>query len=44
MRAIVIKVDVVGLKFFVIIHWPRYIRLILMAIIRSIDAVAFVKK
>lgn len=36
--------DAVGLKIFVIVHWPEYIRLMIIAIIRSIDAVACVRK
>lgn len=35
--------DAVGLKIFVIVHCPEFIKLII-AIIRSVDVVAFVRK
>lgn len=43
-RAIVIMADTVRLKTFIIVHWQEYIILIMMAIIRSIDVVACVRK
>lgn len=44
MRADVIMMDAVGLKIFVIVHWLENIRLMIIAIMRSIDAVACVRK
>lgn len=43
-RARVMMMDAVGLDKFMIVHWPEYIRLIIIASIRSIEAVACVKK
>lgn len=43
-RAEVIMMDAVGLKTFVIVHWPECMRLMMIAIMRSIDAVAWVRK
>ena len=43
-RADVIMIDAVGLKIFVIVHWPENIRLMMIAIMRSIDAVVCVRK
>lgn len=43
-RAIVIMIDAVGLISFMIDQWPEYNKLIIAAIIRSIDAVACVRK
>lgn len=37
-------VDAVGLIMFVIVHWPEYNRLMITASIKSIDAVAWVRK
>lgn len=44
MRAIVIKIDAVGLINFIIDQWPVCNRLIIAAIMRSMDAVAWVRK
>ena len=43
-RAIVITTDTVGLKIFVMVHWPEYNRLMITAIISNIDVVACVRK
>lgn len=43
-RAIVIIIDDIGLISFIIDQWPVNIRLITAAIIRSMDAVAWVRK
>ena len=43
-RAIVITTDTVGLKIFVMVHWPEYNRLRRKAIICNIDVVACVRK
>src|SRR3712207_1022189 len=43
-RAEVMMMDAVGLKTFVIVHWLEYIRLMMIAIMRSMDAVAWVRK
>ena len=43
-RAIVITIDDVGVKIFGIVHWPEYNRLMITAIISSIDAVPCVRK
>lgn len=43
-RAMVITVDAVGLKIFVMVHWPEYNRLIITAIISNIDVVTCVRK
>jgi hypothetical protein len=37
-------VDAVGFIMFVMVHWPEYNRLIITANIKSIDAVAWVRK
>ena len=38
-RAIVISIEAVGLNNFTTVHWPENIRLIMTAIINSIEAV-----
>lgn len=38
-RAIVINIEAVGLNNFITVHWPENIRLIITAIINSIEAV-----
>lgn len=43
-RARVIIVEAVGLRVLVTVHWPEWKRLIMMASISSIDAVACVRK
>ena len=43
-RATVTTVDAVGLNIFVIVHWPEYSKLMMTAIISSMDVVACVKK
>lgn len=43
-RAIVMSIDATGLNNFITVHWPENIRLIIMAIISSIEAVDWVKK
>lgn len=43
-RAIVMNIDATGLNSFITVHWPENIRLIIMAIISSIEAVDWVKK
>lgn len=43
-RAIVIMVDAMGLVFFDIVHCPECKRLMMIPIIRSIDAVACIRK
>ena len=43
-RAVVIIVAAVGLNIFVIVHWPDYSRLMMIAIISIIEAVAWVRK
>lgn len=43
-RAIVISIDAIGLNSFITVHWPEYIKLIMMAIISSIEAVDWVRK
>lgn len=43
-RAIVIMVDAVGLISFIMDQWPVYNRLVIAAIMRSMDAVACVRK
>lgn len=43
-RAEVMIMDAVGLKTFVIVHWPECMRLMMIAIMRSMDAVAWVRK
>ena len=45
-RAIVMRVDAAGLKMFVIhcVPWPEYIRLMIIAIISSIDVVDCFRK
>lgn len=43
-RAIVIIIDDIGLISFIIDQWPVNIRLVIAAIIRSMDAVAWVRK
>lgn len=43
-RAVVISIDAVGLKRFMIVHWPEYIELMIIAIISNMDAVACVRK
>lgn len=42
--ASVMIIDAVGLNSFMTVHWPEYIRLIMTASIRSMEAVACVKK
>lgn len=43
-RVIVIMVDIVGLKIFIIVYGLEYIILMMMVIIRSIDVVVCVRK
>lgn len=43
-RAMVIRPDAIGFGIFEIVHCPENIRLMMMPIIRSIDAVACVRK
>lgn len=43
-RAIVMSIDATGLNNFITVHWPENIRLIMTAIISSIEAVDWVKK
>lgn len=43
-RARVIMVEAVGLKMFVTVHWPEWRRLMMIASISNIDAVACVRK
>lgn len=43
-RARVIMVEAVGLKIFVTVHWPEWRRLMMMANMSSMDAVACVRK
>lgn len=43
-RAIVISKDAVGLNSFITVHWPENIRLMITAIISSIEAVDWVRK
>ena len=43
-RAIVMSIEATGLNSFITVHWPENIRLMMMAIINSIDAVDWVKK
>lgn len=43
-RAIVMSIDATGLNNFITVHWPENIRLIITAIISSIEAVDWVKK
>lgn len=43
-RAIVISMEAVGLNNFITVHWPENIRLIMTAIISSIEAVDWAKK
>lgn len=43
-RAIVMNIDATGLNSFITVHWPENIRLIITAIISSIEAVDWVKK
>lgn len=43
-RARVIIVDAVEFRGFVMVHWPEYTRLITIANMSSMDAVAWVKK
>lgn len=43
-RAIVMSMDAIGLNSFITVHWPENIRLIITAIISSIEAVDWVKK
>ena len=38
------SIDAVGLNNFIMFHWPENIRLMMMAIINSIEAVDWVKK
>lgn len=38
------SIDATGLNNFITVHWPENIRLIMMAIISSIEAVDWVKK
>lgn len=40
----VIIMDAVGLNSFMMVHWPEYIKLMIIANIRSMEAVACVKK
>lgn len=44
MRTTVITKDAVGLKFFIIVNWPEYFNLIMIAIMKSIDAVTCARK
>ena len=43
-RAIVMSINATGLNSFITVHWPENIRLIIMAIISSIEAIDWVKK
>lgn len=43
-RAIVMIIEATGLNSFITVHWPENIRLIIMAIISSIEAVDWVRK
>lgn len=43
-RATVISVDAVGLNSFVTVHWPEYIKLMMIAIMSSAEAVACVRR
>lgn len=43
-RAIVMNIDATGLNSFITVHWPENIKLIITAIISSIEAVDWVKK
>lgn len=43
-NAIVIRIDAVGFEILEIVHWPSWIRFIIIANIRIIDAVACVMK
>ena len=43
-KAIVIRIDAVGFVMLVIVHWPEYIKFMMIANIRIIDAVAWVIK
>ena len=43
-RAIVISIEAIGLNSFITVHWPENIRLMMTAIISSIEAVDWVKK
>jgi len=43
-RAIVMSIEATGLNSFITVHWPENIRLMMMAIINSIEAVDWVKK
>lgn len=43
-RAIVMSIDATGLNNFITVHWPENIRLIITAIISSVEAVDWVKK
>ena len=43
-RAIVMSIEATGLNNFITVHWPENIRLIMTAIINSIEAVDWVRK
>lgn len=43
-RAIVISIDATGLNNFITVHWPENIKLIITAIINSMEAVDWVRK
>jgi hypothetical protein len=43
-RAIVISIEATGLNSFITVHWPENIRLIIIAIISSIEAVDWVRR
>ena len=43
-RAIVMSIEATGLNSFITVHWPENIRLMMTAIINSIEAVDWVKK
>lgn len=43
-RAIVMIIEATGLDSFITVHWPENIRLIIIAIINSIEAVDWVRK
>lgn len=43
-RAIVMSMDATGLNSFITVHWPENIKLMITAIISSIEAVDWVKK
>ena len=43
-RAIVMSIEATGLNSFITVHWPENIRLMMMAIINSIEAVDWVRK